>query len=122
VRTLGLTALVAAACASGLTLAVGVALPVLLLPGRTLAPIVGFVFAPPAFALGAGLGWIVCRWARSYPSAIVVGCAYGAVVGLAIIVVFSSGEPDPWHRAAFYCGCGGFVFGVTGVVARYTSR
>ncbi len=108
--------------AGGLTAALGVGLPAILYPESNLAPIVGFIFAPPAAIFGAILGAIVARYVKSYAGS----CLFGAIVGAGIAVGLLVGLATPESHAtkgviATYVGLGIFIFGTTGVIARKSS-
>src|SRR5882672_2343584 len=115
-------AIAASLVAGGLTAALGVCLPAIFLPESNLAPIVGFIFAPPAAIIGALMGaWIQWR-VKSYLGSWLLGTLVGVATAVAMIVPFSTPEsPASPATMALYVGLGILIFGTSGLMARKVS-
>ena len=119
---IGLATVVGAVSAAALTGAAGVLIPIFLVPDSNLAPIIGFILAPPAGILGALLGMVIGRLRCSSLMAGVLGMGTGVLAGVILIVVSSGDDAHPGIGVnLFYILSLTFIFGVSGVVTQRLS-
>jgi hypothetical protein len=105
-------------CAGGLTLLAGVGLPILLLPESDLAPIIGFICAPPAGLMGAVLGSFIERQKLSLLRSCLIGALVGTFIPAVLILRSKSNTSQDLGSNLFVITIAALIFGAAGALVQ----
>lgn len=102
-----------------LTGVAGVSLAIVFVPESNLAPILGFILAPPAGILGMLMGGVIGDSRISVRQAGLLGCLVGGLAGALLVTLGAQSSPQVGLGVRlFYVAIGIIDFGATAALVR----